>query len=67
MSHMSVVHHPMDVAIPRETSMSETFTEERRSNFARNITIVTLVSAVVFLAALSAWLWYGAHLYQNCL
>ena len=68
MSHMSVVHHhPMNVAITKEAWASETFIEERQGNFARNVTVVTLVSAVAFLAAISAWLWYGAHLYQNCL
>jgi len=36
-------------------------------HYARNAVMITLGSAVLFLAALAGWLWYGAHLYQNCL
>jgi hypothetical protein len=37
------------------------------SEFARNIVVVVLISTFLFLASIGAWLWYGAHRFQDCL
>jgi hypothetical protein len=35
------------------------------SPFALKIVVLTLALGALFLAALGAWVWYAAHLYQN--
>lgn len=49
------------------TKASEDLTIAKESKFARNIVVVVLISAFLFLASIGAWLWYGAHRFQDSL
>lgn len=49
------------------TKASENLAIAKESNFARNIVVIGLVFAFVFLASIGTWLWYGAHRFQDCL
>jgi hypothetical protein len=51
------------VAAPEQTSFDLSSSEKA----IRNASVVAIIFCVTLLGAISLWLWYGMHQYQNCL
>lgn len=69
LSTPSAAHHTQfDFATP-ETAVAEqaSFDSSSSEKAIRNASVVAIVFCVTLLGAISLWLWYGMHQYQNCL